>query len=213
VTRDLAPDVAEIFGRNQRRSLNGHGGVSVHDGDTPQAPIREWPAAPDSSAFHGLAGDLVAAIGPHTEADPVALLVQFLVAFGSVVGRRPHCRAEADRHGLNLYAALVGASAKGRKGTSWGHTRRLIELVDSDWRDRVQTGLSSGEGLIHAVRDQAVKGDDIVDEGVRDKRLLVVEPEFASTLRVLARDGNTLSAIIRTAWDIGDLSTMTKQSP
>jgi hypothetical protein len=179
-----------------------------------QAPTRpEWPDRPRPDAYYGLAGKIVGAIEPHTEADPVALLVQFLVAFGSVVGRRPHCRAEADRHGLNLYAVPTGMSSKGRKGTSWGHIRRIFEQIAPDWKDRVTAGLSSGEGLIHAVRDPVRKGDEIVDEGVSDKRLLVVESEFALTLRVLAREGNTLSAIIRTAWDTGDLTTLTKQSP
>lgn len=196
------PAATEIFGRSTGTS-----------NPEPSAPVREWPHPPDPAAYHGLAGDIVAAIEPHTEADPVALLVQLMVAFGSVVGRRPHCRAEADRHGMNLYAALVGASAKGRKGTSWGHVRGLVEYVDTEWRERVQAGLSSGEGLIHAVRDQVIKDEDVVDDGVKDKRLLALEAEFASTLRVLARDGNTLSAVIRCAWDTGDLSTLTKTSP
>ncbi len=40
----------------------------------------------------------------------------------------------------------------------------------------------------------------MVDAGVSDKRLLVIEPEFASLLRVLGREGNTLSAQIPQAW-------------
>ena len=36
----------------------------------------------------------------------------------------------------------------------------------------------------------------------------MLEPEFARVLRVLARDGNTLSAVIRHAWDDGTLQTM-----
>jgi hypothetical protein len=52
-----------------------------------------------------------------------------------------------------------------------------------------------------------------VDDGVEDKRILVVETEFASTLRVAARDGNTLSAVARQAWDRGDLRILTKNSP
>jgi hypothetical protein len=48
---------------------------------------------------------------------------------------------------------------------------------------------------------------------VSDKRLLVFEGEFASVLRVCGRDGNTLSAIIRNAWDTGNLRTLTKNSP
>ncbi|MBI4455084.1 MAG: DUF3987 domain-containing protein [Acidobacteria bacterium] len=46
-----------------------------------------------------------------------------------------------------------------------------------------------------------------------DKRLMVVESEFASVLRILGRDGNTLSPTIRGAWDTGDLNTMTKNQP
>jgi len=52
-----------------------------------------------------------------------------------------------------------------------------------------------------------------VDEGVTDKRLLALEPEIASVLRVTIRDGNTVSATIRQAWDTGNLQTLTKNSP
>ncbi|MDO8487052.1 MAG: DUF3987 domain-containing protein, partial [Candidatus Curtissbacteria bacterium] len=55
--------------------------------------------------------------------------------------------------------------------------------------------------------------EEIVDEGVADKRLLVVEGEFSQTLRVMAREGNTLSSVLRNAWDNGDLQTLTKNSP
>jgi len=50
----------------------------------------------------------------------------------------------------------------------------------------------------------------MTDAGVEDKRLLVIEPEFGRTLRVLDRDRNTLSPVIRLAWDDGNLKTMTK---
>jgi hypothetical protein len=48
---------------------------------------------------------------------------------------------------------------------------------------------------------------------VADKRLLVIEGEFASVLQKMDRQGNTLSAVLRLAWDHGDLRTMTKTSP
>lgn len=167
------------------------------------------------------------AIAPHTEADPVALSVQFLVAFGNVIGRGPHFTVEATRHGLNLFAVLVGVTAKARKGTSWGHNRRAFDAVDSSWAAAcIQSGLSSGEGLIWAVRDPIEREEPIkekgrltgyttvwADPGVTDKRLLVIEEEFAATLRVWGRDGNTLSAQIRQAWDTGDLRVLTKNSP
>jgi hypothetical protein len=180
-------------------------------------PTRQWPCI-DQAALHGPAGEFVGALDPHTESDPVAVLVQLLVAFGSAVGRGPHHRVEADEHHMNLYATLVGATSKGRKGTSWGHIRRAIGDVDPSWADRVVSGLSSGEGLTAQVRDPRFAPDDdgemvLVDPGVKDKRLLVVETEFAGALKVLSREGNTLSAKVRDAWDGKALQTMVKNSP
>jgi len=43
--------------------------------------------------------------------------------------------------------------------------------------------------------------------------LLVYEPEFANVLKQTERQGNTVSAILRQAWDGLDLRTMTKNSP
>ena len=43
-----------------------------------------------SKALYGLAGEIVLAIDPYTEADPVAILTNTLVAFGNVVGPSPH---------------------------------------------------------------------------------------------------------------------------
>src|SRR5438128_2157582 len=40
-----------------------------------------------AAAFHGLAGEFVRAVDPHTEADPAAMLTQFLAAFGNACGR------------------------------------------------------------------------------------------------------------------------------
>lgn len=166
--------------------------------------FQHWPEPLAPEAFHGLAGEIVHTIEPHSEADPAALLIQLLLAFGSVVGRAPHFVAEADRHGINLFAVLVGETSKARKGSSWGHIKALFSEVDPTWaKDRLTTGLSSGEGLIEAVSDSVVT----------DKRLLVVEPELASTLRVMGREGSTLSPTVRHAWDSGNLSVLTKKSP
>ena len=169
-----------------------------------------WPDPMSPDAFHGLAGDVVRAIEPHTEADSAALLVQFLASFGSMVGRGPHYQVEGDQHHGNLFVVLVGQSAKARKGTSWGRIRQLFSMIDDAWSHAcVHSGLSSGEGLIWSVRDPT--GDD--DDGVRDKRALIQESEFANVLKVMTREGNTLSRVIRDAWDRGDLATMTKNSP
>ena len=168
-----------------------------------------YPTSLAEAAFYGLAGDIIRTIEPHTEADPSGLLVQLFTAFGNVIGRGPHFLVEATPHFTNVSTVLVGETSKSRKGTSYGHIIKVTKGVDKDWvNNRIRNGLSSGEGLIWAVRDP-MPGDP----GVQDKRLLVVESEFASTLKVMRREGNTLSPVIRNAWDTGDLNILTKNSP
>ncbi|MGC8559737.1 MAG: DnaB-like helicase N-terminal domain-containing protein [Phycisphaerae bacterium] len=167
-----------------------------------------------SAAYHGVAGEWVRLIDPHTEADPAATLLQFLIAFGNAAGRRAHFHIGATKHYLNLFGCLIGATNAGRKGTSLEGALLPIRLIDEAWGDRCQaTGLSSGEGLIDAVRDPQVQADHIIDAGVQDKRLLVIETELAAPMQRMGRDGNTLSTIVRQAWDGGRLRTMTKGSP
>ncbi len=179
---------------------------------------RRWPTLhPD--ARYGLAGDVVAAIEPHSEADPAAILVTLLAAYGNMIGRGAYLKVGADRHHMKVNATLVGETSKGRKGMSWNYARDLLKVVDPLYiDDRVVNGLSSGEGLIHAVRDRVMgenkDGDPIVvDPGVEDKRLLVLEGEFANVLKMCQRDGNILSIVIRSAWDEGKLQTLTKGNP
>ena len=64
--------------------------------------------------------------------------------------------------------------------------------------------------MIAQVRDPADEHDA---QAPTDKRRLVVEPEFAQTLKVLAREGNTLSAIVRQAWDGEPLQTIVRNDP
>jgi hypothetical protein len=167
-----------------------------------------WPVM-DDAAYHGLIGDVVQTIKPHTEADPVAILLQVLVYVGNMIGTTPHYVVESDRHAANLFSVLVGQSAKGRKGTSGGRARAVVKAADEQWIDeRMKGGLSSGEGLIFEVRDE-----DANAGGISDKRLMITEAEFGNALAVMERPGNTLSPVIRKAWDGGTLSTLTKNSP
>ena len=172
--------------------------------------MSEWPAPVADQALHGPAGEFVLRTEPHSEAHPMALLVQFLVAFGCACGRGGHYQVEADPHYPNEFAVLVGPSARGRKGSAWGHVRRLLEDVDQTFPRCLVGGLCSGEGLIAQVRDPAA-GEDT--QAPLDKRRLVIEQEFAQVLKVLAREGNTLSAIVRQAWDGEPLQTIVRNDP
>ena len=63
------------------------------------------------------------------DTDPAAVLVQLLASFGNAAGRQPHFHVEGVRHHANLFAVIVGNSAKGRKGTSWGRARQIMEAA------------------------------------------------------------------------------------
>jgi hypothetical protein len=175
-----------------------------------------WPEAMQASAYQGLAGEFVRLVLPETEADPAALLVTFLVGVGSMIGRGPHYRVGASKHSVNLFGVVVGETSKARKGTATDLAVHILERADPQFMaNRMSSGLSSGEGLIQAVRDPreedvGIKPKDgspihferqTVDTGEPDKRLLVVESEFGSVLQQTGREGNILSSVLRQAWD------------
>jgi Bifunctional DNA primase/polymerase, N-terminal/Protein of unknown function (DUF3987)/Primase C terminal 2 (PriCT-2) len=178
-----------------------------------------WPEM-DEAAFHGFAGDVVRTIAPHSESDPVALLLQLLTCFGNIINRSRYYLVESSRQQANLFIALVGATSKTRKGTSFNRIQTIIDIADHVWTDEhIAGGLSSGEGLIYVVRDPIIKWDKKANEfvemdpGVDDKRLTIVEPEFAGVLTVMERSGNTISHLLRKAWDGSKLQTMTRKEP
>lgn len=142
-----------------------------------------------------------------SESDPVAILVQLLVALGSLLGRGPHYRVGASRHGINEFVVLVGPSGSGRKGSSWDLVEAVLGRLDPGFvAGRVAAGLSSGEGLIWHVRD-GQRGP------AADPRLLVLEPELASVLKCSSRESSTLSPVLRCAWDGRALQVITKHDP
>jgi hypothetical protein len=157
----------------------------------------------NEKAFHGLAGEVVRFLEPHTEADAAGLLVTFLATFGAAVGSAPHSVADGSEHPARLNVVLVGRSARARKGTSWNVIKKLFEQAEPDFiASGVIGGLASGEGLVA----------DLAARDVTNRSVLVMEPEFARLLRVAGRS-STLSALIREAWDGGDLAIRTRTKP
>jgi len=115
--------------------------------------VDRWPAPIAREAFHGLVGHRGHDRAPH-RIGPRGDLVQLLAAIGNCIGRGPHFLVERTPHYPVIFAVLVGTSAKARKGTSWDHVKRLLRDVDLEWADaRIVNGLSSGEGVIWAIRE------------------------------------------------------------
>src|SRR5262245_12020682 len=91
-----------------------------------------WPALADE-ALYGLVGDIVRTIDPYTEADKVAVLITLLTMFGNCVNASAHFLVEYTKHFVRLFVALVGRTAKGRKGQSLSTLRYIFEQLDPDW--------------------------------------------------------------------------------
>ena len=176
-----------------------------------------WPKPLGPEVRIGVLGDFLDLVEEQTEADPAAMVLDFLTRVGNVVGRAPHFEVSGDRHCCNLFSAVVGDTGQGRKGTSTAFARRMMAMCFPEWSSHCNKGgLSSGEGVIWGVRDPAPSGkvdkggEAIMDPGVVDKRLLVFEAELARTLRAGGRRDNTLMTMLRQAWEGGQLATMTK---
>jgi hypothetical protein len=161
----------------------------------------------DQTAYACYLGDLVEQVEPTSEADPVAILASLICAAGVHLGQKPHVRAGDNPHPLLVWPLIIGRTNAGRKGTSWSTARRLVSAADPDFTlTNIKSGLSSGEGLA-----ERFAVDDDADEftPAKDLRLMVMESEWAGVMAKMKREGNTLSAMLRSAWEGGDLSTLT----
>ena len=180
---------------------------------------RPWPVL-SKAAMSGLVGEFARVATEGSEADPVAVMLTAMTGIGALMGRPRYIRVGDTDHHARLNCALVGTTSRARKGTSWGPVRRLLERTEFliqrhstvphplGRRMQITQGpLSSGEGLVGAIRD-AVGDDDA--GGTDDKRLLVAEGEFGAALRAIQRQGSTLSMILRTAWDGHELAPLIK---
>jgi hypothetical protein len=183
------------------------------DDGTPLA-AHNWPDL-KPAALQGGCGDIVKAVMPHTEADPAAVTSTLLTTVGCMAGIRPYALAGNDWHPARLHTLICGPTSDGATGTSWSTVRPAIDVADPCFlSENLLSGIVSGEGVIERVRDQV--GDDPDDkgfiEGVDDKRLLVLETEYASVLAKGARQGSSLFPVLRQGWDGTTLQSAARQS-
>jgi hypothetical protein len=177
--------------------------------------------------FYGIASEVALLASEESEADPMAVYVSFLASMAAMLGRYKYIQVGESKHYARLFAVLVGASSRARKGTSFKPVQRVIRKTEEVYKKRntaplftdslviADGGLSSAEGLIFTVRDES---EDVDKKGnpawdcVDDKRLCVVEEELANVLKISQREGNTLSPLLRKCWDGGTLAPMTKNN-
>ncbi|HEV2343588.1 MAG TPA: DUF3987 domain-containing protein [Actinocrinis sp.] len=184
--------------------------MSPADTETGQAPVvrpvaRTGPV-PDPVVYQGWLGETSLKLTETSEADPVAVLATLMAFFGVMAGRGPYAQISDDRHPALLWPLILGHTGVGRKGTSLGVAARLVKAAMPEFAsENITSGLSSGEGLVAAVADEE-------DETSGGKARLVIETEYSVTMNRAGREGNTLSGVLRQAWDGDDLSTLTKVS-
>jgi hypothetical protein len=190
----------------------------------------------DQAMWDCFLGGLAQAVEPSSEADPLAVMASLITFAGVWLGPGPHLRAGDDRHPLLIWPLIIGRTSAGRKGASWGTARRLMHAADPDFTGsggNVRSGLTSGEGLaqLFAINDDPENDQDGAGEPENrkgpgagrlppttgglppgDVRLLVFEPEWAAVMARMRREGSSLSAMLRAAWEGGDLSTMNVQA-
>jgi len=159
---------------------------------------------PDSACLYGLVGDVAHVGSDNTEANPFAIAAAMLAYLGTAVGRGPFMPIGDDWNHSRLFMVHVGRSSRGRKGTAKKLVYRIhnaVKAIDEFLAPQVHRGgLSTREGLALMIHDGYVDGKNEVP-AIEDKRLLVVESEFSNILHQSKRDGNTLSAALRDAWD------------
>lgn len=188
------------------------------------AASHDWPTPLAQEAKIGVIDRFLRLVMPSTEADPNALLLQFLVFFGNYLGRAVKVVNGSMEQYPNLFAVVVGATGTGRKGTGLTEIKRLARNSMAEYfKSCFKSGATSGEGLVHHVRDEVIMtkkdpetGEEeevVVDSGVPDKRIIFCEPEFQQVLTAGSRAGNNLSSMMRSAWDGEPLETASKNKP
>jgi len=161
----------------------------------------------------GILGEIVREAEPHTEVDPIGMLTSLLCGAGVCVGSGPHIKVGSTKHPLLIWPLLLGRTNNGRKGDAVNTAKDFLLSSYPDANGFTTSGLSSGEGLV-----ERLSTGDVDSEGkphIRtsdDYRLWITEPEFSSVMARSKRDGNTLSPILREAWDGHGLSVLNRKA-
>ena len=164
---------------------------------------RNIPTA-NPNCLYGLVGDVALSGSEGNETNPFAIALNFLIYLSCAVGRGVYLPVGNTEHHPRLFGLHVGRSGRGRKGDSLSLVIKIheaIESLDPEITPQVHRGgLSSREGLAALIHDGFKQGSRDIP-AIEDKRLWVIESEFANVLQQSRRQGNTLSTALRDCWD------------
>lgn len=170
---------------------------------------------PHRACLYGLVGEVACAGSSGTETNPYAIAANFMTYLSCAIGRGVYLPIGNTWHHPRFFSLHIGRSGRGRKGDALQLVLRIDQsLRELDERIAPQIhrgGLSSREGLVALVHDGYRQGKQEIP-AIDDKRLWVVETEFANVLHQGRREGNTLSAALRDCWDGVSLKPATKSN-
>ena len=171
------------------------------------------PPIPDLACLYGLVGTVAQEGSDGTETNPIAIAGNFIAYLSCAIGRTPYLAVGNTNHHARLFFLHVGRSGRGRKGDAVSLVGRIdeaVRLLSPGLAPQIHRGgLSTREGLAALIHDGYQVGQQQVP-AITDKRLWVIESEFANVLQQSRRGGNTLSAALRDCWDGVDLKPATK---
>lgn len=198
----------------RKLSADDYAGDDLPDIDGPLDNHRNAPK-PDAAALYGLVGDVARAGSADTEANPYAIAANFIAYMSAAVGRGPYMAIGNTWHHCRQFTLHIGRTGRGRKGDAVALVSRIdraLRQLDEHAAPQVHRGgLSSREGLVFLIHDGFKEGKNEV-EPIHDKRLWVLESEFANILQQGKREGNTLSPALRDCWDGVSLKPATKSN-
>lgn len=188
------------------------------DEDFEETRLHNRPDAEHPALFSdGLVRDFVEAACANTEAPPAGVAMALLTFLSACAGRSLYLPVGDDFHHARLMFAHVARTNQG-KGVSFTLLNRVIRKIREAYLMNTpdllpcvhKGGLSTREGLAALIADPRENKDGMLEGGTEDKRVLVVETEFANVLNNAKRQGNNISTAIRDCWDGSDLSPLTK---
>lgn len=189
--------------------------IDDHEGEEELGnPVPDVP----EEAFYGPLGRLTLVTQKETEANALFVLLHLMAFTGSAMGRWPYMKIGADRIHTNLGVGIIASSGQ-RKGSAGNVAKAIFRRIDKEFHDNnIIGGLNSGRGVLENVRDPQTflnkkTGKEIVDPGVRDKRRVFLETEFAGPFIKAKAESNDLMVILRQALDgVDKIQTLTRES-
>lgn len=192
-----------------------HASLPDDDQDETAVATHRNAPQPDPACLYGLIGAVARAGSDGAETSPYAIAANFMAYLSCAIGRGVYLPIGNTRHHARLFCLHIGRSGRGRKGDAVSLVLRIdqaLRAMGEGIAPQVHRGgLSTREGLAALIHDGYRQGRQDVP-AIEDKRLWVVESEFANVLHQGRRDGNTLSAALRDCWDGVELKPATKSN-